>query len=180
MGTSASQYKFSPVYTLKNLWRIFFQFGAVAKSRYLNLRSSKVYMHTVMADYFGGKWSNGKNKPFQYSELLRQRFKINARTGFADRNVPSQPNLFVSNERSHNVLRYNMRKFAELPHHLLQSFQIDVLCKQILFSYSWLHGKASSGPLITVMEDFIESLKIIRKYYFEKTVIKQVSYNLKY
>ncbi|VDM29827.1 unnamed protein product [Toxocara canis] len=53
--------------------------------------------HSALADYFLGIWG-GVPKPFQYTEMQKQRFGVIENEGLADRKVPKQPNLFQSKD----------------------------------------------------------------------------------
>ena len=53
------------------------------------------------------------------TELLRQRCGVKGRSGDADRKVPAQPNVFIGGDGK--VSRYNLRKFGELPFHLIRA-----------------------------------------------------------
>ena len=46
-----------------------------------------------------------------------------------------------------NVQRYNLRKFGELPYHLVRCKQYDDLYQHVLFNYQWLYAKMSACPL---------------------------------
>ena len=52
-------------------------------------------IHSHIADYFLGVWGGGKAKPFEYSELQRQRFFLDSTKGESDRKVPEQPLFFT-------------------------------------------------------------------------------------
>jgi hypothetical protein len=54
-----------------------------------------------------------------------------------------------------------MRKFAELPFHLIGSGRLVDLCDQVLFNYHWLHAKISAVPIDGVLDDFTRALSII-------------------
>ena len=54
-----------------------------------------------------------------------------------------------------------MRKFAELPFHLIGSHRVQNLCTEILFNYHWLHSKISAMPIDAILKDFIHALTII-------------------
>lgn len=73
-------------------------------------------------------------------------------TGIADRKVPDQPLVFYNKEGV--VCRFNLRKFGELPFHLVRSNRFPDLYKSVLFNYDWLHAKLSSCPLQAVLADF--------------------------
>ena len=57
--------------------------------------------------------------------------------------------------------RYNLRKFGELPYHLIGSFRIPDLCDHVIFNYHWLHAKISAVPISNVLEDFNRAIPII-------------------
>ena len=46
-------------------------------------------IHSILADYFTGKWS-GQKKPFRYSDVLVKRLSVKANSE-ADRKIPRQP-----------------------------------------------------------------------------------------
>ena len=46
-------------------------------------------IHSVLADYFTGKWS-GQKKPFRFSDVLVKRLSVKANSE-ADRKIPRQP-----------------------------------------------------------------------------------------
>lgn len=58
--------------------------------------------HSEIADYFLGVWA-GIQKSYQYTDLQKQRFGVIENEGLADRKVPKQPNIFVTNETSNAV-----------------------------------------------------------------------------
>ncbi|XP_014255655.1 NACHT and WD repeat domain-containing protein 2 isoform X2 [Cimex lectularius] len=128
------------------------QFRDTAKERYFKNMNMAIYFHSSIADYFLGIWGGGKPKPFKYTEIQRHRFNLTDREGSADRKVPVQPLVFYSKDG--NVSRYNLRKFGELPFHLVRSKRFTDLYENVLFNYQWLHAKLSSCPLQAVLSDF--------------------------
>ena len=89
--------------------------------------------------------------------------------GQSDRKMPAQPNVFMGTDGK--ISRYNLRKFAELPYHLIGSSRIQDLCDQVLFNYHWLHSKISAVPIMNILEDFQLALTIIH----DPTLRRQVS-----
>lgn len=79
--------------------------------------------------------------------------------GHSDRKMPAQPNVFKGNDGK--VSRYNLRKFAELPFHLIGSARTVDLCDHVLFNYYWLHAKISAVPILNILEDFTRALSLI-------------------
>ncbi|KAJ8954195.1 hypothetical protein NQ318_005790 [Aromia moschata] len=128
------------------------QFRDTAKERYFKNMNMATYFHSMIADYFLGIWGGGKPKPFKYTEIQRHRFNLTDKEGIADRKVPVQPLVFYSKEG--NVSRYNLRKFGELPFHLVRSRRFTDLYENVLFNYEWLHAKLSSCPLQAVLADY--------------------------
>ena len=96
---------------------------------------------------------------FRQTELHRVRFKVTGQKGHSDRKMPAQPNVFKGNDGK--VSRYNLRKFAELPFHLIGSARTVDLCDHVLFNYYWLHAKISAVPILNILEDFTRALSLI-------------------
>ncbi|XP_023233004.1 NACHT and WD repeat domain-containing protein 2-like [Centruroides sculpturatus] len=128
------------------------QFRKAAEERYFKNMNVLCYFHCRFADYFLGIWGDGKMKPFKYTDIQRLRFGISDKQGMADRKVPKQPMVFESKES--RQVRYNFRKFGELPFHLLRAKMYDDLYKEILFNYKWLYHKLNSCQLQAVLIDF--------------------------
>ncbi|XP_066257781.1 NACHT and WD repeat domain-containing protein 2 [Euwallacea similis] len=128
------------------------QFRDAAKERYFKNMNMATYFHSMIADYFLGIWGGGKPKPFKYTEIQRHRFNLTDKEGVADRKVPVQPLVFYSKDG--NVSRYNLRKFGELPFHLVRSRRFTDLYENVLFNYEWLHAKLCSCPLQSVLSDY--------------------------
>ncbi|KAH9643947.1 hypothetical protein HF086_016497 [Spodoptera exigua] len=97
-------------------------------------------------------WGGGIPKPFKYTEIQRHRFNLADREGVADRKVPLQPLVFTSADGANK--RYNLRKFGELPFHLVRSKRFTDLYAEVLFNYEWLHAKLNCCPLQAVLADF--------------------------
>lgn len=128
------------------------QFREAAKERYFRNLNILSYFHSCLADYFMGTWGGGNPKPFIFTEIQRHRFNISDRDGLADRKVPLQPLIYYN--RKKQVSRYNLRKFGELPYHLVRSNRFQDLFEQVLFNYAWLHSKLKVCPLQTILADF--------------------------
>ncbi|XP_039275654.1 NACHT and WD repeat domain-containing protein 2 [Nilaparvata lugens] len=128
------------------------QFRDTAKERYFKNVNMALYFHSSIADYFLGIWGGGVPKPFKYTEIQRHRFNLADKEGSADRKVPVQPLVFYSKDGK--VTRYNLRKFGEMPFHLVRSRRFKDLYENVLFNYKWLHAKLSSCPLQAVLSDF--------------------------
>ncbi|KAK2159956.1 hypothetical protein LSH36_143g06049 [Paralvinella palmiformis] len=134
------------------------QFIEASKERYFRNLNFLQEMHSLIADYFLGIWGGGVKKPFEYSELQRQRFFLDSTKGAEDRKVPEQPLCFRDTDGK--VTRHNLRKLSELPFHLLRAHRFDDLYKEVLCNFRWLHAKLSCMPLQSVLVDFEEFLEV--------------------
>ncbi|XP_013168603.1 PREDICTED: NACHT and WD repeat domain-containing protein 2 [Papilio xuthus] len=128
------------------------QFRDTARERYFKNMNMAMYFHSMIADYYLGIWGGGIPKPFKYTEIQRHRFNLADKEGIADRKVPLQPLVFTSTDGSSK--RYNLRKFGELPFHLVRSKRFTDLYAEVLFNYEWLHAKLNCCPLQAVLADF--------------------------
>ncbi|KAK5645668.1 hypothetical protein RI129_004132 [Pyrocoelia pectoralis] len=128
------------------------QFRDAARERYFKNMNMAMYFHSNIADYYLGIWGGGKPKPFKYTEIQRHRFNLADKEGVADRKVPLQPLVFLTKDG--NVARYNLRKFGELPYHMVRSRRFKDLYENVVFNYSWLYAKLSSCPLQSILADF--------------------------
>ncbi|GAB0097357.1 NACHT domain-containing protein [Sergentomyia squamirostris] len=128
------------------------QFRDTARERYFKNMNMAMYFHSSIADYYLGIWGGGNPKPFKFTEIQRHRFGLTEKEGSADRKVPVQPLVFYNKDGK--VSRYNLRKFGELPFHLVRSRRFMDLYENVLFNYDWLHAKLSSCPLQAVLADF--------------------------
>ena len=57
-----------------------------------------------------------------------------------------------------------MRRFGELPYHLINAGRITDLCEHVLFNYHWLHAKISAVPIEQTLEDFTRAIRVISNY----------------
>jgi hypothetical protein len=67
---------------------------------------------------FQGKWGGGTPKPFKFTEIQKHRFNLKSKESEADRQIPAMPLVFLTKDGK--ISRYNLRKFAELPYHLVR------------------------------------------------------------
>ena len=66
------------------------QFQEVMRDRYLKKPEDVISIHSSLADYYLGRWSRGRKKPFRYSALLAKQLK-RAPDSEADRKISPQP-----------------------------------------------------------------------------------------
>ncbi|XP_050685594.1 NACHT and WD repeat domain-containing protein 2 [Leptidea sinapis] len=137
------------------------QFRDTARERYFKNMNMAMYFHSMIADYYLGIWGGGTPKPFKYTEIQRHRFNLADKEGVADRKVPLQPLVFLSADGSSK--RYNLRKFGELPFHLVRSKRFTDLYAEVLFNYEWIHAKLNCCPLQAVLADFEDAKLHVNK-----------------
>ncbi|KAI1720798.1 NACHT domain-containing protein [Ditylenchus destructor] len=134
------------------------QFRTAANERYFKNLNHLQNTHSAIADYFLGIWG-GVPKPYQYTDLQKQRFGVIENEGLADRKVPKQPNLFRSKDS--DKIRYNTRKLNELPFHLLRARRLKELFTLCLFNFEFLQAKLCSFPLQLVVADYEDAISKI-------------------
>ena len=128
------------------------QFREAAKIRYFKSDSDIIYFHNMMSEFFLGKWGGGTPKPFKFTEIQKHRFGLKSKDSEADRQIPAMPLIFYTNDGE--LSRYNLRKFSELPYHLVRSGNFSDLYAHVLFNYQWLYTKMRACPLQSVLSDF--------------------------
>lgn len=125
------------------------QFIEVATDRYLGAQKD---VHSKLADYFLGKWSNGSGKPYVDKD---------GQTVLKDRLVARQP-LTFSNEGEKRAI-FNLRKLNELPHHLLHAGDLKKLKEETLCNFEFLLAKLRATSLESVLDDFVAALLLYPK-----------------
>lgn len=121
------------------------QFIEVATLRYLGL--SKEEIHSMLAEFFSGKWSNGAAKPYVDKE---------GHTLLKDRLVAAQPLVFHSENAEGTI--FNLRKLNELPFHLLHSGDLKRLKEVTLCNFEFLLTKLRATSTESVLDDIGASL----------------------
>ncbi|CAG2108893.1 unnamed protein product [Medioppia subpectinata] len=149
------------------------QFRDASIQRYFISDTNTHYFHSSIADYYMGVWGGGVDKPFKYTESQKQRFKLIEEESKADRKVPTQPLAYFSIDG--RITRYNLRKLAELPYHLIRAKRFNDLLKTVLFDYNWLHSKLSCFPLQSILADFEDSIHFLSKEGGHQSVVKEIS-----
>ena len=128
------------------------QFKDAAKIRYFKTDAELIYFHSMMSDFFLGRYGGGIPKAFKFTEIQKHRFGLKSKDSEADRQVPAMPLVFYTKDGK--ISRYNLRKFGELPYHLVRCRQFEDLFQNVLFNYQWLYAKMSASPLQAVLSDF--------------------------
>ncbi|XP_074652791.1 NACHT and WD repeat domain-containing protein 2-like [Tubulanus polymorphus] len=129
------------------------EFINVTSQRYLADKNFRRLVHSNIADYLLGVWSDGREKPFTYSDNHVIRFELQSQEGVADRKVSSQPLRFSDGENSTSV-RFNFRKLNMLPYHLNESGRVEELEDEVLFNYEFLYSKLRATSLHNILTDF--------------------------
>ena len=148
------------------------QFREASIQRYFDNQSNTLYFHSSIADYYLGIWGGGQQKPFKYTTSQMEKFNLTEEEGSADRKVPAQPLAYFSSDG--RLTRYNMRKLAVLPFHLIRAKRFNDLLKKVLFDYNWLNSKLSSFALQTILFDFEDSINHMSTQ-FDANVVKEIS-----
>ncbi|XP_032238906.2 NACHT domain- and WD repeat-containing protein 1 [Nematostella vectensis] len=116
------------------------QFIETAVERYLK-EDEVLRFHANMAEFFSGKWSDGKKKPHKTRE---------GTTVAKDRLIAKQPLMFDENPVKPV---FNRRKLNELPFHLVRSKNVEELKLQSLCDFDFLATKIRATSLDDVIED---------------------------
>ncbi|XP_033746900.1 NACHT and WD repeat domain-containing protein 2-like [Pecten maximus] len=125
-------------------------FSSVAECRYLGDETFSQQIHTNIADYYLGKWSGARKKPFQYPSLLMTKRKIVNAESEACRLLPKQPYLFGTSIVDE---RYNLRKMTQLPYSLMMSERYDDLREKALCNFDHLYYRIKSSSLQQLLTD---------------------------
>ena len=145
------------------------QFIDAAKDRYFKTEADTVYFHNMMAEFFIGKWGGGTPKPFKFTEIQKHRFGLKSKDSEADRQIPAMPLVFYTSDGE--VSRYNLRKFSELPYHLVRCGNFQDLFLNVLFNYQWLYAKMCACPLQSVLADFEDAITHVNSDDFKRELI---------
>ena len=135
------------------------QFKVAALQRYFKTFKDTFYFHNMMSEFFLGKWGGGNPKPFKFTEIQKHRFGLKSKDSEADRQIPAMPLVYFN--KMGEISRYNLRKFGELPFHLIRSKNYDDLYSHVLFNYQWLYRKMCACPLQKILSDFEDAFNHI-------------------
>ena len=125
------------------------EFEEVVRERYLNYDEVVKSMHSMLADYFLGTWA-GKKKPVMMADSGSQSVLPCGKE--ADRLVALQP---LSFETPGGPVRFNKRKYDQVPRHLFLAGRLKELNSLVLFNYEWLYSKIKALSLTHIMADFV-------------------------
>ena len=145
------------------------QFKDAAMQRYFKTFDDTFYFHNMIAEMFLGLWGGGNPKPFKFTEIQKHRFGLKSKDSTADRQIPAMPLVYFNKDGEIN--RYNLRKFGELPFHLVRCKRFDDLYANVLFNYQWLYRKLCARPLQSVLGDFEDAFQHLD----DKTAKRQIT-----
>lgn len=132
-------------------WWYHRQFWETAEKRYLltskgeKSEAFKRKAHVAIADYFEGKWSDGK--PYVGKDNFEK---------IEDRTIPKQP-LVISGTRD-TKRQLNERKLTELPHHLIMLKDWDRF-KRLCMDLSYIEAKFEADDGYNCLSELIEATK---------------------
>lgn len=126
------------------------EFETVVRDRYLKEESTRKEVHSMLADYFLGTWA-GKKKPVKIPTQNGNLLLLPCGNE-ADRFIAKQP---LSYESPGGKVRYNKRKYDQVPRHLYLAGRFKELNSLVLFNYEWLYNKIKALSLTHIMADFV-------------------------
>ena len=85
-----------------------------------------------MVEFLVGKWGGGITKAVKKNEIQKHRFGLKSKDSEADRQIPAMPLVFITKDGKSS--RYNLRKFGELPYHLIRCKHFEELFVNFLFN----------------------------------------------
>ena len=95
------------------------QFNDAVRLKYFEDEDVVRNFYKILSEYFLGTWSKGVAKPYRFTQQQRAKFGIKEREGQADRKVAAQPLVYL--DKDGHLSRFNLRKFSELPYHLIRA-----------------------------------------------------------
>lgn len=110
-----------------------------------------------------GKWSDSKSKPLSYKKYINpikdpEKLAVDkpiAKTYHLNgiRLVPTQPIMY---DEFHTQIkpRYNLRKLAQLPYHLIKAGYKQELFKYVFFNVEWLYSLIRAFDFYHLIYDF--------------------------
>jgi len=129
-------------------------------------RKFQIHLNKNIAEYYLGTWSNGKEKPLQYDQLIYSKVDpknpnklifdkpvVNRVNVALDRQVPAQP-VQYDDFHTHINPRHNLRKLKLLPYHLINANMFNELFSHVFFNIHWIYAKILAFNLNELLYDF--------------------------
>ncbi|OWF48845.1 NACHT and WD repeat domain-containing protein 2-like [Mizuhopecten yessoensis] len=126
------------------------EFNTVIKEKYLSSKETAKQVHSMIADYFLGTW-HGKPKPIVPLTSTGDQKLTKDFGKEANRYVPTQPLTFFY---GNSTVRFNRRKYDQVPRHLYLADRLKELNQLVLFNYEWMYNKIKALSLQHIMADF--------------------------
>ena len=126
------------------------QFRETAHERYLENLDMELKVHNALADYFEGKWTEGK-------EYLAKTSKTSSKPILEDRGIPKQPLIF--GDIAVVINNINRRKIRELPYHLLK-LNDSARISKLFFDLEFIETKFRAGMGHEFYSELSEAAKI--------------------
>lgn len=142
------------------------QFIEATKAKYLSDAAFSSHIQDHLVQFFTGKWSEGKEKPFEYTDFQVKRFGLSSSKDAKDRKVPKQPYVTRYTVGDNVELRFNKRKLSEVPFHMIKMKRYDALKQNVFFNYEWLFAKLKSSSIQQLLEEFeifMQADKVMKK-----------------
>ncbi|RNA28355.1 NACHT and WD repeat domain-containing 2-like [Brachionus plicatilis] len=147
------------VYKAKNLIKHTDNKPFIADRKFL------AHLHKTVAEYFLGIWSSPVQKPLKYQTITLPKSDdsdkqlsigkpiIDNYEILVDRHCPIQPIQYES-FHTHVKPRYNLRKLALLPYHLVNANMIKEIFECVFFNIEWIYAKIKAFDLFSVLYDY--------------------------
>ena len=116
-----------------------------ARERYHTPKDIQNY-HKILAEYFEGKWAQGRKKPYGGNDVGR------------DRLVIDQSLYHTCVDSDAKLTQCNTRHLNELPVHLLKSGNFDELKSKCLCNFDFLKVKLAAFSLRSILDDIQTAL----------------------
>ncbi|XP_061186244.1 NACHT and WD repeat domain-containing protein 2-like [Saccostrea echinata] len=129
------------------------QFWEAAENRYTKDESTRLQLHTGLADYFLGRWAGNTPKPFQ------------------DKNGKAEEIRYVASQPVQLGNQINERKMKNLPYHLAKSKNLKDLKKHCLLNFDFLIHKL----LCLQTEDLLDDFALARSLFPAETDLEMLS-----
>lgn len=135
------------------------------KSNILADKKFLTHLHQNLAEYYLGIWSSPIKKPLKYQTITLPKSDnsdkqlsigkpiINDFELTVDRLCPIQPIQYES-FHTHVKAKYNLRKLALLPYHLVNANMISQIFESVFFNIEWIYAKIRAFDLFSVLYDF--------------------------
>ncbi|XP_069135457.1 NACHT and WD repeat domain-containing protein 2-like [Argopecten irradians] len=120
------------------------QFIEAARARYCKANVN-VTINKGLADFFDGKWADGKKKPYVDKKK---------KSGESDRHVSSQPLTYGNS--------YNQRRLNNSPYHRTK-VDVTELKKECLMNFKFLQAKVVASSVRPILDDFAFARKTYPK-----------------